>query len=325
MDNAIVVKNLSKTFSKRKLFSKGTKAVCAVSKVNLEIKAGELFGLLGPNGAGKTTLIKCLSTLLLPEEGTAEILGYDIVKKPIEVRKRIGVTTGGERTLYWKLSARDNLRYFAGLYGLPRDRRERRIDKLIELMELKDKQHERVERLSTGMRQKLSLARALIHDPEVLLLDEPTLGLDPQFSRMIRKFIKEGLSKEMKKTVLLTTHYMDEADELCERIAFMNDGKIAACDTPSRLKAMIPYERVLELKYLGDIRKEAFESLDGIKKSYISSRDSFSVLRVHADDPEDSLSRVIDIAREKSKILSINIANPTLEDVFVYLTGVKLE
>jgi len=211
------------------------------------------------------------------------------------------------------------------LYGLPREKRERRIDKLIELMELTDKQHERVERLSTGMRQKLSLARALIHDPEVLLLDEPTLGLDPRFSRMIRKFIKEGLSKEMKKTVLLTTHYMEEADELCERIAFMNDGKIAACDTPSRLKAMIPYERVLELKYLGDIKKEALESLDGVKKSYISSRDSFSVLRVHTDDPEDSLSRVIDIAREKSKILAINIANPTLEDVFVYLTGVKLE
>jgi len=325
MNNAIIIKNISKTFRKRKLFSKSEEVVRAVDRVNLEIKAGELFGLLGPNGAGKTTLIKCLSTLLLPDEGTAEILGYDIIKKPIAVRKRIGVTTGGERTLYWKLSVRDNLRYFAALYGIPREKRERRIDKLIELMNLIDKQNERVERLSTGMRQKLSLARALLHDPDVLLLDEPTLGLDPQFSRMIRKFIKEGLNKEMKKTILLTTHYMEEADELCERIAFMNDGKIVACDTPSRLKAMIPYERILELKYLGDIKKEALESLDGIKKSYISSRDSFSVLRIHADDPEDSLSRVIDIAREKSKILSINIVNPTLEDVFVYLTGVKLE
>lgn len=227
MINAIEVKDVIKIFKKRR-----GKETRALNSVTLDIEEGELFGLLGPNGAGKTTLVRCMSTLLIPDGGEIRVFGKNIFKHQLSVRREIGLLTSGERTLYWKLSGHDNLKFFSALYGMePRDA-EKRIAYLIELLGLQEFSRERVERYSSGMRQKISLARALLHDPKILLLDEPTLGLDPQFSRFIRNFIKETLNQKDRKTILITTHYMDEADELCDRIAFIDRGQIVGLNTP---------------------------------------------------------------------------------------------
>jgi ABC-2 type transport system ATP-binding protein len=319
MANDIIIKNLVKVFKKHH------SEVRAVDGVSFEIKEGELFGLLGPNGAGKTTLIKCISTLLIPDEGTAIVGGCDVLKDPLGVRKKIGVLTGGERTLYWKLSAVDNLKYFAALYGVPRNRVKERIDFLLELMDLKEMANENVEKLSSGMKQKLDIARALIQEPPILLIDEPTLGLDPYFARFIRRFIKEELSIKLKKTILLTTHYMDEADELCDRVAFMNRGRVEALDTPEKLKKAMPQEQVLELKCLGDLNKEDFVQLKESVSLNISKQDGYHYLRVNTDNPEVLLSKLVDMIRDRAKILSVQVTSPTLEDVFVYLTGTSLK
>ncbi len=319
MANDIIIQGLVK------LFKKHNAQVRAVDGVSLEIREGELFGLLGPNGAGKTTLIKCISTLLIPDAGTAMVGACDVLKDPLGVRKKIGVLTGGERALYWKLSALDNLRYFAALYGVPKNKVKQRIDYLLELMSLQDRAKENVEKFSSGMKQKLAIARALIHDPPMLLIDEPTLGLDPYFARFIRQFIKEELSKKNKKTILLTTHYMDEADELCDRIAFMNRGKISAIDTPDNLKKAMPQEQVLVLKCIGDLKKEHFVQIKESASLNFSSADGCVYVRVNTDNPETLLSKLVDTIRDKAKILSVNVTSPTLEDVFVYLTGASLK
>ena len=273
---------------------------------------------MGPNGAGKTTLVKCLSTLLLPNKGTAVIYGHDIVEDPIAARESIGITTGGERTLYWKLSGRDNLKYFAALYGLSSKEADTRIDYLMKIMGLEERQHERIEKYSTGMRQKISICRALIHNPPVLLLDEPTLGLDPSFSRFIRSFIKKDLNIKQGKTIILTTHYMDEADQLCDRIAIMNEGQIVAVDTPETLKKGIPHDEVLEVTCLGTAD---FEGIG--QRVYSRSENGTMVYRIHAENVEEIMSQVIKAA-DSAKILSMNVTKPTLEDVFIHLTGAKL-
>ena len=317
--NEIIIKNLVKLFKKRH------EDVRAVDDVSLEIKKGELFGLLGPNGAGKTTLIKCISTLLIPDAGTALVSGNDIGKDPLGVRKMLGVLTGGERSLYWKLTPIENLQYFAALYGVPRKKTKERIEYLLDLMDLKDKAKDRVEKLSSGMKQKLSLARTLIHDPPILLVDEPTLGLDPYFARFVRDFIKNELHYKLKKTILLTTHYMDEADELCERVAFMNNGKIEALDTPEGFKRSMPKEQVLEVKCLGDFDKDLFSEIRESVSLNLTSRDGFTYVRMNTDNPEALLSLVVDVVRDRAKVLSVLVASPTLEDVFVYLTGASLK
>ncbi len=319
MANNIILKNLVKVFKKHNT------EVRAVNGVSFEIREGELFGLLGPNGAGKTTLIKCISTLLIPDGGTAIVGSCDVLKDPLGVRKKIGVLTGGERSLYWKLSAYDNLKYFAALYGVPKKRVKERIEFLLELMDLKERANENVEKFSSGMKQKLAIARALVHDPPILLIDEPTLGLDPYFARFIRQFIKEELSHKLKKTILLTTHYMDEADELCDRVAFMNRGRVEALDTPFALKKAMPQEQILELKCLGDLNKEDFNKIKESASLNISKQDGYHYLRVNTDNPELLLSRLVECVRDKAKILSVQVTSPTLEDVFVYLTGVSLK
>ncbi|UCF70051.1 MAG: ABC transporter ATP-binding protein [candidate division WOR-3 bacterium] len=309
-----------------KIFKKGrTDEVRAVDGVDFSIKKGELFGLLGPNGAGKTTLIKCISTLLIPDDGSVTVGGYDIYKESLEVRRHIGVLTGGERSLYWKLTPIENLRYFAALYGVPRKSVKNRIEFLLELMGLTDKATVRVEKLSSGMKQKLSLARVLVHDPPILLVDEPTLGLDPYFARFIRDFVKNELNRRLGKTILLTTHYMDEADELCERIAFMNRGKIEAMDTPVRLKQSMPQKQVLEIKCQGALDKGIFDGVREAASINVSHDDGLVYVRVNTDNPEVILSNIIELVREKAKIVSVRVTVPTLEDVFVHLTGASLK
>src|SRR5213593_1171963 len=206
------------------------KEIEAVKGVSFEIEKGELFGLLGPNGAGKTTTIKMLVTLLIPSSGTARVLGHDVVRDAQAVRKQIGYVFGGDRGAYERLSGLDNLRYFSELYGVPPKVQKRRIPELLELVGLTGRERERVEGYSRGMRQRLHIARGLLHDPPVVFLDEPTIGVDPVGARELRATIAS--LTEGGKTVLLTTHYMFEADSLCNRIAVINKGEIVAEGTP---------------------------------------------------------------------------------------------
>src|SRR6185369_9502249 len=225
------------------------KEIEAVRGIDFQVAEGELFGLLGPNGAGKTTTIKMLITLLIPTAGTARVLGLDVVKNPTEVRKRIGYVFGGERGVYERLSGYDNLRYFAELYGVPPGEQKRRIEELLELVGLKGREHERAEGYSRGMKQRLHVARGLLHDPEVLFLDEPTIGLDPVGARELRSTI--ATLTQQGKTILLTTHYMFEADALCDRIAVISKGEIVAEGTPADLKRDVERGNVVEVEVFG--------------------------------------------------------------------------
>jgi len=210
--------------------------VWALSGVSLEVYPGEVFGMLGPNGAGKTTLIKILSTLLLPTSGLAEVAGYDVVRDAAAVRRIINMVSGGEYSGYGILSVRENLWMFSQLYGLTYDEARRRIDRLLAVVDLTTEQHKKVNKLSTGMRQKMNFARGFINYPRILFLDEPTLGLDVTVSRRLRAFVREWVTEDPGRTVLLTTHYMQEADELCDRVAIIDRGQVLVCDRPSALK-----------------------------------------------------------------------------------------
>ncbi|GAB3863487.1 ABC transporter ATP-binding protein [Dactylosporangium cerinum] len=227
----IDVSDLGRTFRSRSGLRRTEKVVEAVRGISFQVERGELFGLLGPNGAGKTTTIKMLITLLLPTSGRIEVLGHDVVARPREVRRRVGYVFGGDRGLYERLSGLDNLRYFAELYAVPAREQRARIGELLELVGLTGRERERVEGYSRGMRQRLHIARGLLHRPEVLFLDEPSIGIDPVGARELRQTVKALI--EQGTTVLLTTHYMFEADELCDRIAVLAGGRIVAEGTPS--------------------------------------------------------------------------------------------
>lgn len=332
-DYIIITENLVKRFEKREkrfgFISKKGKIITAVDHVNLKVKEGEIFGILGPNGAGKTTLIKILATLILPDEGRAFVNGYDIIKEDIKVRASIGVVAGGERSVYWKLTSRENLAFFAKLYNVPENVMKKRIDYLLDIMNLKDRADDYVEDLSTGMRMKLILARALVHDPPILMLDEPTIGLDPKFSMEIRRFIKEKLNKELDKTILLTTHYMHEADYLCDRIALMNKGKIIVVDDPMALKLKIKkYDVIIfevPLKYLNDV-KEIVKGCELIENMETENHARMSIVKALSKNGFDALDLILEKLKEKRlSHLNFRIENPTLEDVFIHYTGRGLE
>ncbi len=318
LDCRAVVKNFRRGRGLRK------KVTRAVDGATLALRPGELFGLLGPNGAGKTTLVRCIATLLIPDSGTIEVFGHDAFRDSLFCRQRIGLLTSGERTLYWKLSARDNLNFFAALYGLTGKERDKRIDFLIDLLGLKDVERERLERYSSGMKQKVSLARAILHNPDLVLLDEPSLGLDPQFARFIRQFIKDELNRKQGKTILLTTHYMDEADELCDRIAFINKGRIVDVKPPEQYKRDIPHTEVLEIRCQGRPDVAPIEQLPGVERVAVEFKDGVTALKVVAPRAEAVLADVIEHLRGTSKILGIDVKEPTLEDVFLYVTGTSL-
>src|SRR5918992_3358497 len=218
----------------------------AVDGINLRVERGEIFGVLGPNGAGKTTTMKMLATLLEPTSGSARILGLDVVRDAREVRRRMGAVLSDGRSLYWKLTARENLEYFAALYHVPPAETRSRIERILEAVHLTDRADDYVEKFSAGMRQRLVLARALLPAPALLLLDEPTVGLDPQAARDLRERVLQ--LRDEGRTVLLTTHYMEEADQLCDRIAIVDHGRIVALDTPAGLKRTIGAAEVVRLE-----------------------------------------------------------------------------
>jgi ABC-2 type transport system ATP-binding protein len=323
MEYPVEVRNVTKKFKRGRGIKK--LEILAVHDVSFEIYPGEILGLLGPNGAGKTTLVRLIATLLIPDSGIIKIMGKNVLEHSVFCRSQIGLLTSGERTLYWKLSARENLKFFAALYGLGKKETEKRINYLIELLGLKDVENERVEKYSSGMKQKLSLARALIHDPKILLLDEPTLGLDPQFARFLREFIKEVLNRQERKTILLTTHYMFEADELCSRIAFINQGRIVDCKTPREYKESLPHNEVLEIQSTeianSQVVLEELKKLPSVEKVNIITQNGRSNIKIILPRVESVLSDMITLLQKYTKILTINTRQPTLEDVFIYVTG----
>jgi ABC-2 type transport system ATP-binding protein len=238
----------------------------ALKGVDLDVDPGEIFGLLGPNGAGKTTFVKILSTLLLPTSGTVDVLGVDVTKDAAKVRPRIGLVLGGERGLYNRISARENLRYFADLYGIPTERRDRRIEEVLARVDLLGAGNRRVEEFSRGMKQKLHLARGILHEPELLFLDEPTIGLDPKSARETRKLIRSLVADGV--TIFLTTHYMFEAEELCQRIAVLSRGRIVARDTVVGLRKLVGGDRTIEVEAYGfdDGEVSRLRTLPGVSR-----------------------------------------------------------
>jgi ABC-2 type transport system ATP-binding protein len=290
----------------------------AVRGIDFEVAEGELFGLLGPNGAGKTTTIKMLITLLIPTGGKARVLGLDVVKDAREVRKRIGYVFGGERGVYERLSGYDNLRYFAELYGVPPKHQKPRIEELLELVGLKGREHERAEGYSRGMKQRLHVARGLLHDPEVVFLDEPTIGLDPVGAREVRAMI--AALTAVGKTVLLTTHYMFEADALCDRIAVISHGEIVAEGTPTDLKRGVAEGTVVEVEVFGtaDDSVDRVRGLGGVTGVAIEEREQAQVLVVQTA-PGVELTQAILGCLDGSEIGRISQREPTLEDAYVAL------
>ncbi|HZC31070.1 MAG TPA: ABC transporter ATP-binding protein, partial [Gaiellaceae bacterium] len=295
-----------------------TVEVEAVRGVSFEIAQGELFGLLGPNGAGKTTTIKMLITLLLPTAGTARVLGLDVARDTREVRKRIGYVFGGDRGLYERLSGLDNLRYFAELYGVEPRVQKLRIQELLSLVGLAGREREKVEGYSRGMRQRLHIARGLLHDPEVVFLDEPTIGVDPVGARELRATI--AALTDAGKTVLLTTHYMFEADALCDRIAVIAQGRIVAEGTPAALKAGVAEGSVVEVEVYGieDAVVERVRALDGVSNVGLETRDQKQVLVVQTL-PGRELVHTILGHLDGSEVGRVSSREPTLEDAYVAL------
>jgi ABC-2 type transport system ATP-binding protein len=294
----------------------------AVDRIDLVVEPGEIFGLLGPNGAGKTTTMKMLATLLIPTSGTIRVLGIDPLERPREVRARLGAMLSGERSLYWKLTARENLEYFAALYHVPPAETKARIANVLAAAKLVDRADDYVERYSTGMRQRLALARALLPDPPLVVLDEPTVGLDPQASRDLRDRVRE--LKAQGRTVLLTTHYMEEADQLCDRVAIIDHGRIVALDTPAALKRTIRAEEVVHLEIGVDGDDTAVIERLGRSATIARSERSNGTLNVtaHCASARDFVPAAFDAARSTgATIRHVEVVPVTLEDVFLALTG----
>jgi len=295
-----------------------SKEIEAVRGVSFSIEPGELFGLLGPNGACKTTTIKMLITLLIPTAGTARVLGLDVVKDAREVRKRIGYVFGGERGVYERLSGYDNLRYFAELYGVPPKLQKRRIEELLDLVGLKGREHERAEGYSRGMKQRLHVARGLLHDPKVLFLDEPTIGLDPVGARELRSTIASLTAAG--KTILLTTHYMFEADALCDRIAVISKGEIVAEGTPADLKRDVQKGSVVEVEVFG-VRETTIEDvrrLDGVLAVSVEEREQAQVLVVQTQTDVELTTAILGHLNG-GQVGRVSRREPTLEDAYVAL------
>ena len=295
----------------------------AVDGIDLHVETGEIFGILGPNGAGKTTTMRMLATLLEPTSGSATVLGHDLVTDARAIRRRLGAVLSGERSLYWKLTARENLEYFAALYHVPPAETKDRITEILETVHLTDRADDYVEKFSTGMRQRLVLARALLPAPALLLLDEPTVGLDPQAARDLRERVVQ--LREEGRTVLLTTHYMEEADQLCDRIAIVDHGRIVALDMPEGLKRNLTATEVVRLELHAPEHADAalVARVEGGGTVAQRERSNGALhLTVHCDSARELVPLVIDAAHaEAAQLANIQVQPISLEDVFISLTG----
>lgn len=315
-EQVIVSRNL------RRVFGDGQNAKIAVNGISFEVNKGEIFGILGPNGAGKTTTIKMLSTLLKPTSGQGIVLGTDVSddRKTRELRVHVNVVSGGERGLYYRLTGRQNLRYFADLYKVPSSVKEERIQKVIELVKMEDAADKRVETYSRGMKQRIHIARALINDPDVLFLDEPTIGLDPEISLQIRKIVRD--LSDSGKTIILTTHYMFEAEELCDRMILLKHGNIVGYGTVDELKQKVSDDTMIRIITTKDPSPctadvQTTEGITNVRVESLSGRFSVSIRCRKGSNPMQSLEQIY----EPYEVRSIGFDEPTLEDTYLYLTG----
>jgi ABC-2 type transport system ATP-binding protein len=309
-ESIIRVQNLTKTFGD----------FVAVDSITFDIKKGEIFGLLGPNGAGKSTTIRMLSTLTRPTKGTATIGGFDVVKHDTEVRKLIGIVSE-KMIMYNRLTARENLWFFGNLFGMPRKELNDRIGELLELVQLTKWEKSQVGTFSSGMKQKMNIIRALLNMPQVLFLDEPTLGLDPQSTVEIREFIRK-INQEHNTSILITTHMMAEADLLCDRIAIIDHGKIVALDTSTNLKNAIAGANttIINLE-IANITPDLLATMRALECVETVSQENSSHMKIHAHG-NGAFDSIIDAIRaKKANVVSIQNIQPTLEDVFLHITG----
>jgi ABC-2 type transport system ATP-binding protein len=319
---AIAARGLRRTYNVKPT------AVVALDGIDLEVAPGEFFGLLGPNGAGKTTLIKILTTLLLPSEGSARIFGFDVVDDVKRIRRIMNMVAGGEQSGYGILTVREQLWMFSQFYGLTRAEGWKRVDELIEAVGMGPERLQRVATLSTGQRQKMNFARGLLNDPWILFLDEPTLGLDVAAARAVRELVTSWKAAVPGRTVLLTTHYMAEADDLCERIAIVDHGRLLAIGTPDELKKRVQRESIfrVELDHL-DGGPAALAALPGVVSAAPASDDDGPVDRrsvaLNLVLAEDGVlgGVVVALSGMGSHILALRKSEPSLEDVFVELVG----
>ncbi len=309
-NSAISLRGLTKRFGD----------LVAVDSVDLEIAKGELFGLLGPNGAGKTTLIKMLTTMLRPTDGEARVWGHNVAKERNEVRSSIGVVFQ-DPSIDNMLTGRENLDFHGRMYGMDGSLRKKRTDEVLELVDLTDKADIKMEDYSGGMQRRLEIARGLMHHPKVLFLDEPTLGLDAQTRRYIWKYVEEMNATEGV-TIVLTTHYMEEADYLCDRVAIVDNGRIVALDTPKNLKDLIGADTItLEVQSGGDALLQSLKSVDWIKSTATSN----GTIELRVDHAQARIPEVmIEAYKNKALIKSVGLHEPTLEDVFLKFTGKKI-
>ena len=318
MPHSVETRNLIRTFKGH------DKPVKALDQVSISIEQGEIFGLLGPNGAGKTTLIKILSTLLLPTSGEAYVGGFNVVKESNKVRRVISLVSGGETPGYGILSVRENLWFFSQLYGLSSSKAKEEITRLTKDLDLVEYANTRMSKLSTGYKQRLNFARGLLNNPKILFLDEPTLGLDVLTSKKLRGYIVDWAKREMKGTVLLTTHYMAEADEMCDRVAIIDRGKILACDSPLKLKEDLKENVIMKVEVSSVQADFGFmEKLEGVV-GYSQTRSiqtDTTTLKVMVRDDKIFSGITSKLQEQKLKILSVNKAEPTLEDVYISLVG----
>jgi ABC-2 type transport system ATP-binding protein len=309
MNNIITTQNLTKYYD----------SLVAVDHLSMQVKEGEIFGFLGPNGAGKTTTIRMLVGLTTPNEGTATIKGYDIQKEIVNVKRCIGVVPEISN-LYNELTVYENLHFMAGMYHVPKIERRDRITSLLKTFGLVDREGAKFGGLSKGLKRRVTIAAALIHRPDILFLDEPTSGLDVMSARSLRQFLKD--LRETGVTVFLTTHYIEEADQLCDRIAIIVKGRIIALDTPEHLKAVVNGTSVIEVSFSTTVESINLEEL----QAYGQVEAKGNTLWVRVSDVSKPLKAVTRFADDYDlKVVSMNTVKPSLEDAFVHLTGVESE
>jgi len=315
MDEAITCVDLAREFVTRALIG-GTRRTVALEGVDLHVPRGSVFGLLGPNGAGKTTTVRILSTLLTPTRGTAAVLGYDVMRDTKEVRRNIGFVLGGDRGLYGRLSGKENLEYFAALNHMEPRFATRRSEELLETVGLLERRHDKVETYSRGMKQRLHIARGLLTDPEVVFMDEPTIGLDPQVAQEVRAIIPQ--LRERGKTVLLTTHYMFEADVLCDQLALIDKGRIVAEGSPSEIKRRISRLSVIEmqLRSLPPTLIAGIEAMAGVSH-VAASQDGMLHRIVVQTEPDGGARERITALVDEALVESVLEREPTLEEAYL--------
>jgi ABC-2 type transport system ATP-binding protein len=306
---AIETDELRRTYKNR---DRKTETI-ALDRVSLQIEEGEVRGLLGPNGAGKTTLVKVLSTVLLPTNGTASVLGFDVVRDVAQVRPMIGIVLGGDRGLYWGLTGRENLEYWAALYRVPSRTASEKVDALLERVGLGERADELVEGYSRGMKQRLHLARGLIGESRVVFLDEPTTGLDPIAAREFRQLIKE--LKAEGRTILLTTHDMSEAEEVCDRVAFIDHGRLLAVESPRTLARLIAENERIDFDGPEEVA-EKLRSLPSTTSVTVSTTGSYRVETIDQEGTREALRVLVE-----EGVTSLRTSAPNLEDVYVQLIG----